>query len=61
MATSTLYQRQRAYLVSLRQIPNELQGTVAIDESYFGTRQAGAWSRQHLNELNPAGASLNDA
>lgn len=39
VSTSTLYQRLRRYLVSLRQVPVELQGMVEIDESYFGPRR----------------------
>lgn len=39
VSTTTLYQCQGLYLVGLRQVPVELQGTVEIDESYFGPRQ----------------------
>ena len=39
VSTTALYQRLRRYLVSLRQVPVELQGTVEIDESYFGPRR----------------------
>lgn len=39
VSTTRLYQRLRQYLVDLRQVPAELQGTVEIDESYFGPRR----------------------
>ena len=39
VSTTHLYQRLRHYLVALRQVPAELQGTVEIDESSFGPRQ----------------------
>lgn len=39
MSTTALYQRLRRYLVGLRQVPVELQGTVEIDESYVGPRR----------------------
>ena len=39
VSTTALYQRLRRYLVGLRQVPVELQGTVELDESYFGPRR----------------------
>ena len=39
MSTTYLYQRLRQHLVGLRQVPSELQGTVEVDESYFGPRR----------------------
>ena len=39
VSTTRLYQRLRQHLVSLRQVPAELLGTVEVDESYFGPRR----------------------
>lgn len=39
VSTTRLYQRLRQYWVGLRRVPVELQGTVEVDESYFGPRR----------------------
>jgi transposase-like protein len=39
VSATQLYQRLRQHLVGLRQVPAELQGTVEVDESYFGPRR----------------------